>query len=249
MTDRNDLKRLVRARMAKTGESYSTARRYFLFARNPVVPTNIEPSLEEQLSGTWRDAAAEVIFKFNSLPPSAGSRSLTVDLPSKGAYGLPAEFHSPSGRDVQIAVNTVGATFTGTLDYGRLNGHWRQGRAESELALSRHSTSTSITMNDGVFAELQGTWAGTLRHEDGSHLRVNIHMQGVAQSIDVIAESLDQNSAPIPAFAVMQYGHEIEISFLMAAAPNGRFRGRLSGGLAGSWHQNERIVDAVFHKM
>ena len=213
------------------------------------MPTTMEPSLEEQLSGTWQTDDADVVLKFNSLPPGAGSRSLTVDLAATGAFGLPATFSAQSDNNLRIEVEAVAATFSGTYNNGRLNGRWRRSGAETDLLLSRRSTSTSIAMNDNVFAALQGTWAGTLQHEDGTHLRVNIHLEGAPQHVDVVAESVDQNAAAIPAFAVTQYGDEIEIFFLMAAAPNGRFRGRLNGTLAGAWHQNERTVDAIFHKV
>ena len=54
MTASNSLKRLVRARMRKTGESYSSARRYFHTEDNEMTNTTIE--LQPALWPDWVEA-------------------------------------------------------------------------------------------------------------------------------------------------------------------------------------------------
>lgn len=227
MTDRKDLKRLIRARMAKTGESYSTARRYFLTRGKKGMQTKTDPSLEKRLTGTWESPDSDVVFKFNSLPPGAGCCSLTVDLPTEGAYGLQGDLRTGSNNEVEVDVGSAGAVFEGSYEYGRLIGRWRRRGAESRVTWSRRSTSTAFAMASDVFGAFRGTWSGTLEHDDGTNLRVNIYVSGGPQNVDVIAESLDRNTAWIPAYALAQDGAEIQISFLMAAAPNGRLHARL----------------------
>ena len=100
------------------------------------------PVVAGELAGEWRGfiefGGQRLLMVFRIVESADGVRTVALDSPDQGAFGIPASLTADAGR-VEIDVPSAAGRFAGTLDAisGRISGKWRQGGLELDLVLER----------------------------------------------------------------------------------------------------------------
>jgi len=203
------------------------------------------------LQGAWQgtlnvpqaNASLELVFHI-----AKEGRRLTgsLDSISQGIGGVPlsrVEYHRPN---LQLAAETIGGVFDGSLDLDRsvISGTWRQG--EINLPLELRQTDQPATLAQGMstrdYAQragsaVQGLWHGTLMVEKVP-LRLDFKVaEATDGSLRVQVDSVDQGAKNMPASSASYDDSMLEMEF---ASLNGKFRGRMTGQddeIIGTWSQ------------
>jgi hypothetical protein len=104
----------------------------------PVVAAlDLSDAAMQQLAGAWHGTMGplDLVIRFET--NDEGTRLAFLDVPAQGVAGLAIAAAELTGDQVTIRIETIGATFTGTLAGAQMEGNWQQGTNNNPLTLTR----------------------------------------------------------------------------------------------------------------
>ncbi|MBR1469269.1 MAG: alpha/beta hydrolase [Prevotella sp.] len=128
----------------------------------------------QQIKGTWHGQLDLQVMKLNLVFHFNEDGTFALDSPDQGAKGIKGEIKELTDKQVSVAVATIGASFSGELQDGKIMGKFQQMGREMPLTLTpgdlvRQRPQTPrppypYEMREVTFsnAEANATFAGTL---------------------------------------------------------------------------------------
>lgn len=236
------------------GQWHQRGRDFPLTLRRTTNPSTIAASspgdharrADAPLQGSWRgtiDADGTPLrVAFNITSQGAGKYRGTMASLDQGAKNIPLsslEFSDPS---VQLAVDSVGGQYEGSIksDGTQIDGRWLQGGKEFALLLKRAAPGEDAPPPASAYVhtrntEPQGIWTGTLDVQ-GTRLRLVFKIARAADgTFSALMDSLDQGARDVPATSATFKEPDVKLEW---KAMQATYHGQLEGGkLKGFWQQ------------
>lgn len=173
-----------------------------ILASSPALPS------EEDLVGAWVGKIevapkASLTMVFRIAKPEDGPLKATFASPDQGAREYKVEEVTLDGRDVSLAVATLGGTFEGTFaeDGKAIDGVWTQAGHNFPLVLAR--AAPEDLRGPEAPKALLGTWQGKIEVGGGTSLRMVLRVEeGKDGRRSAVLDSPDQGVRGIPVTAI-----------------------------------------------
>ncbi|MCM1311915.1 MAG: alpha/beta hydrolase [Bacteroides sp.] len=100
----------------------------------------ITEKTNDNISGTWNGSLkitpqVELKIVFNFKSEDDGKQSVTLDSPNQGVYGITGEVNILSNDSVNVTIKSIGLSFAGRKQEGKLIGIYSQGAMKTALEL------------------------------------------------------------------------------------------------------------------
>lgn len=171
-----------------------------------------------QVAGDWQGTlsagGAELRLVLHVTAAKDGSLTATLDSVDQGAYGIPVSAISLNGANLNMTVDAVHGSYTGTVnkDASEIDGTWSQG---TPLALNfRRATAAEVAPppapKPAPPTDIDGTWTGVL--DAGTvKLRILFKIVNTQDGLTAKMQSPDQSLIWIPATSVKRSGSSLTI--------------------------------------
>ena len=171
-----------------------------------------------QVAGDWKGtlSAGGVEFRLILHVTGAkdGSLTATLDSVDQGAYAIPVSAISLNGSSLDMTVDAVHGSYTGTVnnDASEIDGTWSQG---TPLALNfRRATAAEAAPppapKPAPPTDIDGTWTGVL-DAGTAKLRIIFKIVNTQDGLTAKMQSPDQSPVWLPATSVKRSGSSLTI--------------------------------------
>ena len=173
---------------------------------------------QSKLTGDWKGslnmAGAELRMVLHIAANKDGALSATLDSWDQGEYAVPVTSISLSDSKLNLTVDAVHGTYTGTvnMDASEIDGAWSQGlpinlnfkRVPAAEAAALHA------MKPAPHSDIDGTWTGAL--EAGAEtMRILFKIVNTPDGLKAQLQSPDRGTMWIPATEVSRAGSSLTI--------------------------------------
>jgi hypothetical protein len=191
---------------------------------------------QSQLAGDWKGtlSAGGVELRLILHVPAAkdGSLTATLDSVDQGAYAIPVSAISLNGSSLDMTVDAVHGSYTGTVnkDASEIDGIWSQG---TPLPLNfRRATAAEAAPppapKPAPPTDIDGTWTGVL-DAGAVKLRILFKILNTQDGLTAKMQSPDQSPVWLPATSVKRSGSSLTIEIKGIGA---LYDGKIADGLA-----------------
>ena len=173
---------------------------------------------QTKLAGDWEGTlsagGAQLRLVLHITAGKDGALMATLDSIDQGTYGIPVSAISQEDSKLNLTVDAVHGTYTGTVngDASEIDGTWSQGQPiDLNFRRSAKPLPPPAPPKPAAPTDIDGTWIGTL-NTGATDLHVIFKIVNTQDGLTAQMQSPDQSPMWIPATAVTRVGATLIIN-------------------------------------